>query len=425
MTYAIPDPEDFGVSRADMTFGMRRAARYFNELVAPGVSGASMTRHFTWCVLGLDLARMLEERAGCRSISNEKVASGIEALAGKLEYHRNIDASIRGRRAFARHPDVWDFSRLSQRQYYVQTTYRQQTTRALPEGSALGFAVGSGRFNAMDLTGAGRELARIASDQTAQNKYNLSSFLLSWVEGALEAKADSVGLCHALAATNPTPEERYLVFRQLDSVITGGHFAAYDSERRRRLIEVLAREPSRQWSGTEDFLDELEKERGGPAHAHDIRVASAFEEMRFAGALLVIAVANMMERDGKSRTTIGESVEHPLLREPLEKLAEQIGRYKYLTDGIVDPNRHQADTFGSKASTGGEHAIRALLENDGRILTLDGNDIFRGPLFRADMQEADARSMEETDEAPEDEAATSTFHPRLGQFIQLWRDCHV
>lgn len=429
MTYMIPEPEDFRAGRADMTFGMRRAARYYNELVAPGISGASMTRHFTWCVLGLKLAQTLGEQSGGPGLPNERVARGVEALANKLEHAVNPTASVRGSRAFARHPDVWDFARLSRRQYYVLITNRQYTTRALPEGSGLGFTTGSGRFNAMELTGAGHELAGVA-DQKVWRNSPLSSILQQWANGTCDINAKWTGLQKALSVSSPTAGERDLVFRQLDSVITSGDFAKHDPMRRHRLILALNRDPDRQWGGMEEFLNVLREEDGGSTHARDILAAQAFEAMRFAGAFLVITMANLLGPAGTSRTTVEEMAEHPSLKASLKELSDRILLYRSTVDDGGQPHP-QADLFIRKTATGGESAIRTLLENDGRILVLEGDEIYRGPLFRADMGAIDALDAGEVDDDADDTgsddepAGASDFHPRLGQFMRLWRDCHA
>ena len=109
MPYLIPERDDFDALRADMSLGMRRAARYYNELVVPGIGGAWRVRHLSWPVAGIYLKQQMQSKRSAIALTH-----GIEALGNKLEWScaeisDRADLRLRGIRAFARNENSWTF----------------------------------------------------------------------------------------------------------------------------------------------------------------------------------------------------------------------------------------------------------------------------------------------------------------------------
>lgn len=73
--------------------------------------------------------------------------------------------------------------------------------------------------------------------------------------------------------------------------------------------------------------------------------------------------------------------------------------------------------FAREASLDGLGVIRSLVKRDGRILSLSGDAIYPGPVYRSDFRGTDAEL--DLDQETNFEGRPS----RLFQFIALWRDC--
>ena len=70
MPYFIPERDDFDIQRADLSLGLRAAARYYNELVAPGIGGARRVRHLSWAVAGIYLKSVTDVTFSAATIAN-------------------------------------------------------------------------------------------------------------------------------------------------------------------------------------------------------------------------------------------------------------------------------------------------------------------------------------------------------------------
>lgn len=421
MPYLVPDRDDFDIQRADMSLGMRRAARYYNEMVVPGIGGAWRVRHLSWPVAGIYLKQQIQGKYSAIAITH-----GIEALGNKLiwsctEEDIRKELRIRGIRAFTRNEDSWAFSELSQKRFYVQITHRQQCTRALPVDTGLGFTQSSSRFNAMVLTSIGEELAKFLIDRGGVGRSKLETNLKAWVANAFDP-ASNVGnkdkLKDLLSPLSPTDEERKLVLGRLQSMVPAStEVGLRDPHRRERLILFLDREVRKQinWSDTKSLLRWLDAMPGGGLHAKDIRTAIAFEDMRLAGVNLLGRIAQLLGST-TARLTLKECVANSLIKTDIQKYRDTAK--KYLTSSEQGMNsRPDAMTFAQEASLDDLGVIRSLLKRDGRILSLAGDAIYPGPVYRSDFRGTDA------EQDPDHETNFEGRPSRLFQFIALWRDC--
>ncbi len=125
MSFLVPTIDEFDTQRADISLGLRRATRYYSELVAPGIGGAWRVRHVSWAVAGIYMEQV---HIGKNKPKSMTIANAIEALGNKTAWDVNkdhngrVDFKVLGIQAFKRNPDEWEFAKLRQKNYYVQIT---------------------------------------------------------------------------------------------------------------------------------------------------------------------------------------------------------------------------------------------------------------------------------------------------------------
>jgi len=425
--YIIPERDDFGIQRADMSLGLRRASRYYNELVVPGIGGAWKVRHLSWAVTGIYLKQRMSTKNKYSSIS---IAHGIEALGNKLEWSLTdikdrAKLHLRGSQAFARSENVWSFKDLCKKEFYVQITHRQQCTRALPLLTGLGFTDGSSRFNSMVLSKLGEDLAKsilLDNRPVPKEPNRLERMLQNWILGAITIIAPTDGLKTELSPLSPTQDERKLVLGRLQSLVSTSHqIGLRDSKRRERLVRFCVEKnihDNEDWEDTDSLLEWLQSTSEGTIHAKDIKTAIAFEDMRLAGVSLLGGIAQLLGNASDS-LPVEDFVMNKIVIEGIRDLQAKTKIYQ---ESVEHGNNGQPDAvaFANEATLNDLGVIRNLVKRDGRILTLDGELIHKGPVFRTGFHNAD-----ETEEDP-DPVAHFTGRPnRLYQFISLWRDCYA
>lgn len=421
MPYLIPERDDFEIQRADMSLGMRRAARYYNELVVPGIGGAWRVRHLSWPTAGIFLKQQMQGKQSAIAI-----AHGIEALGNKLEWYCTVQSSrmdlrLRGIRAFARSQNSWTFNELSQKKFYVQITHRQQCTRALPSDSGLCFTQGSNRFNSMSLTTVGSEIAMAFLDRSGvgQGSPKLRTNLQNWVNGEFDPVSNPEKLKVLLSPLSPTEEERRLVLGRLQSMLpASSEVGLRDPQRRERLIRFLDEkvQSNADWSDTGSLMRWLETTSDGSIHAKDILTAIAFEDMRTAGVKLVGHIAQILS-NATAPLPVIDCARNTSVTGDINTFRDTAN--KYLLSAEDGRNlRPDAREFAEAALLDDIGIIRALLRREGRILSLSGDAIYPGPVYRFEFSGFDA--VQDTDQ----EAHFQGRPSRLFQFIALWRDCH-
>jgi hypothetical protein len=190
-----------------------------------------------------------------------------------------------------------------------------------------------------------------------------------------------------------------------------------DPRRRERLIRFLEDQVrgKKDWTDTESLLRWLETTSEGSIHAKDIRTAIAFEDMRLAGVNLLGRIAKILG-SASARLPLKDSVQNSFVIGDIAVYRKAAKQYlHYAEDG--KNSRQDAEAFGQEASLDNAGVIRALLKRDGRILSLAGDAIYPGPVYRPDFRGADV------EQDPDQETRFEGRPSRLFQFIALWRDC--
>ena len=410
-SFFMPVSESCIGTRADLFFGLRGASRFYNEVVVPGIAGVRFVRQLSWAVAALSISEQIKKPPVTI------IANGIEALGSKLEWEINQNYSFRGMRAFKRYSDEWTFEKLSTRQGYVYVPYRVSTVRALPQFTGLGMALGGAfRYNDMELSEIGRDLAAVILDGKGGGKEKIRSFIVPWVRGVREI-ANKKALTYALSPSSPTVDEQKIVLNCLMTVVELPFGLPNDAERRLRLVEfasVKQKIPFMDWLQVKNSL-----------HAKQVRVAQNFEEYRNAILNLYSTCTNELSNIG----AIG--VEELVSRAPIDLAFQKLtDRAKIYTESAQDICPHSdAMLHAGNAQRGNNPAfLKELVQLDDRILRLVDGKICKGALFRNmqnEIEDEDGIADEDGSVQELGDAVEKFPHHRLAQFYALLSDCGV
>ncbi len=413
-SFFIPAAESYSSARADLFFGLRGASRFYNETVVPGIAGVRFVRQLSWSVMALGLAEQI------KTPRVTSIANGIEALGSKLAWRSDpSNFPFRGKRAFNRDPYEWSFRKLGTRQGYVQVPYRMSTVRALPQGLGLGLALaGASRFNDMELSDIGRELAELTLQGRGRGNEKIGRFLLQWIKGDREM-GNWNALTNALSPACPDNVERDIVLNCIKTVVKLPPGLPEDPDRRLRLVRFATQGP-----GT-PFLSWLAGE--SPEHARQVTVAEYFEAYRRALLGLYAACTKelfTLESIGLSHLAVCPGV---------------AGAFQILTDTARNYLKSASDCPHADAIRQAEHAagadhpafLKELVSLESRILCLVDGKVSRGGLYRNmleedsdDLENPDFENSDLEDAADDLPLALALFpHHRLTQFYSLLADC--
>ncbi len=388
----IPEPEDFPSQRALLHLGLNRALRYYRELVVPGIGGVWFARQLSWAVAGIALAKELNMKAA-------KVANGIEALAGKIEWYNSTEYYGRGIRAFNRDGnDVWSFKELSDQTHYVQIPYRQSTVRAL---AGLGITRGT-RFNNMDLTEIGYDLSNAFLDQT-----KIRNYLIEWIKGEDEKITKSIIKGLTKNKENVTDTEKYIIRECLLSDSTD---SLSDSNRRNYMILSFGRNTVNR-PDLKILKRYLIQHKN---HIIDIETAIEFDKMLESSQMFIYICAELLEENIK--LPISRILDNNKVTRILNILIAVVKKY-IKSIGKKHPDAIEfASIITNKDKT---KIIENLIKRDGAILAYSNGKIVKGPLFshRRIISEEDPESI---DAVGSEESSTEN---KINQLFTLWSDC--
>lgn len=413
--FLMPSAESYGGTRADLSFGLRSAVRYYNEIVVPGIAGVRLVRQLSWAVAAL---RLRERLAGSSQlVSAIKIANGIEALGCKLEWNLNHDDySRRGVRAFNRNRDTWTFKLLSTQSGYVQIPYRMSTVRALPEDIGLGFTSGSSSlFNQMYLSQRGKNLADaiLQGCRVGTGNASLESFLVGWIkaERNVGENASFYRLYEGLGPGVPTDTEKETVHEALKTVAILPGDLTPDPDRRLLLVDYF--------SGSQEMNLISWLENTNPRHALQINVACAFDAYREALGSLFAVCTSEVEVYGKG-LSLQECASRQSIMASFSDLEVAARSYLAAAKGVCEHS--DANTSANSVLNDGVRGtIEKLVMMDDRILSLADGKICRGALFRNML----SQSAEDDAESSDQPLADDLPHHRLMQLRDLLENCEI
>lgn len=365
----------------------------------PGIGGVWFSRQLSWASAGIELSKEL-------ALKPAKVANSIEALACKMEWRKGKDSyEKRGRRAFARDDGghIWSFNDLSDKTHYVQVTYRQSTVRAL---SNLKLTVGT-RFNTMELTERGHDLAKAFLDQK-----KIYSALCDWLNGEDIARTQTI--TEGLASAWPTDEEKTLIRNILSADSSDGRG---DPHRRYSIIEAFGRNTVNMPDLDVIKQNLLQSPAGNlQEEVNNIDTSLAFDAMLECGRAVIYTCANLIaDKASPSLLKLTQDRNLDKVLDALKKAANNFQQspgkkhpaaLKFMEE-ILSPSASEAER------------MKTVIQRDRNILDVSGEKVLEGHLF-------DRRKESSTDETSTQEKVgteESSTGTKIRQLFELWRDC--
>jgi len=381
-TWGTLQPERLESRRRTRTLGLGAATRAYNEAAVPGIGNLWYGKQLLYAALGIQFAEDTSKR-------NIPVANAIEALACMLALQDvGTDPRLRGRRKLSGRSLDTPFKTVSRRSFYVVQPMRLGMAQPLLE---LGFASaegGSARFNALRLTERGEEFTTAALLGFRPFNRTVEDHLLRWVAGAAGTKNDTDPLKRALSPIEPLPKGAVEILRE--RLVSGGQGAT----RRSAAMDWVRQEShSGDWGQRPAVLD--------AAHWHALREGASFFDLRDASLACLDEIERGMAGSSDHRrglsALVGSLENH--LRNTLEKARCLLENIEKRPEGAAVVGAGDGEYFARRLANCHDDVerVRVLVERDGRVLRLTGDEVSRGPAFNPD-----SRSSTEAGEKSDD-----------------------
>lgn len=389
-TWGLLGPEFLPNARRTRTLGLGVSVRSFNDLAVPGLGGVWYGKQLLLATLGVAVAE--DARSRGTKVQNIEVANAIEALACWQAFNSNgwnRDVRLRGNTKL-QGKDDFSFRRVCQRNFYVTQPMRMATVQALP---ALGFVESdSARFNAFRCSDEGRAFIEKATGGYRPYKRTVIDHLTLWTQGK-DNRVDTDALRQALSPLNRFSVETIPLLRE--RLIQGGNESHQDKERRGNAMAWIE---SLRTNAPDRLTWEQRPKEITEEHWYDLRAGALFIETREAAiATLDAAEAHI------GNQTVGQSCSlKAKIPEALETAIEKLKSTanKYLAYNHAD---EEANKFCYECVNGDPYSIfRSLVERDGHVLRLVGDEVKPGPAFRGSPPSAEqAGDDDEEQEMPQ------------------------
>lgn len=392
-TWGLLGPEFLPNARRTRTLGLGASVRSFNDLAVPGLGGVWYGKQLLLATLGVAVAE--EARNGGAKVQNIEVANAIEALACRLAFSSNDwirDARLRGNTKLKGKND-FSFRRVRQRNFYVTQPMRMATVQALP---ALGFVESdSARFNAFRCSDQGRGFVEMATGGYRPYNRTVIDHLTWWVLGK-DDRVDTDTLQQALSPLNRFCDETIPLLRE--RLIQGGNESHEDKERRGNALvwveSIRDSKPERlTWAQRPQEISE--------EHWHDLQAGALFFETREAA----IAVLDAAEAHIGNQTNVQFYPLKEQIPDAPDALKLAIEKLKSVSNKYLEVNHSDevAKNFCRECLNDNSASIlRALVERDGHVLRLVGDEVKPGPAFRGSQLSAEQSDLDnEAQETPQ------------------------
>lgn len=387
MQWGMLGPEQLAGSRRARTLGLGSAVRKFNQLAVPGLGGVWFAKQIFLATLGVRVAdRLRFERANVKAI---EIANAVEALACWYAFQSNGwagDPRLRGRQKLAG-KDTLTFVRLRQPRFYVTQPMRMATVEALVD---LGFVQpGSQRFNSFRCAQAGMDLVVAA---TAGYKWGkdtkVEEYLFRRAKGN-NPISNTPALREALSPLiDLSPDARSLI---QDKLCEGAGQNPSAARRMNALawVRSLDRKNSAGWEVKPSVLE--------VSHWDDLRSGAKFFMARDAAIEVLNSIEAQMVPLALRKLTADDVQKLPLVHEKLGALREAA---QHFLDECMDPTEARMATQFCRECTDADTAtvIRNLVNRDGRVLRLAGNDVLPGMAFSPNPQVETSETSGDGDE---------------------------
>ena len=386
-TWGLLGPEFLPNARRTRTLGLGASVRSFNDLAVPGLGGVWYGKQLLLATLGVAVAEDARSRGA--KVQNIEVANAIEALACWLAFKSNgwsRDARLRGNTKL-QGKDDFSFRRVRQRNFYVTQPLRMATVQALP---ALGFVESdSARFNAFRCSDEGRGFIEKATGGYRPYKRTVIDHLTLWVLGK-DDRVDTDSLQQALSPLNRLSDETIPLLRE--RLIQGGNESLEDKERRGNAlawIEALRtnRPDTLTWA---QRPNEIAKK-----HWRDLQAGALFFETREAAiAVLDAAEASIGNQIVGQSCSLKAQQIPDALKPVIEKLRSAANKYLVFKHADEEANKFCHECINDDPSS----ILRSLVERDGHVLRLLGDEVKPGAAFRGSPPSTEQAGADDEDQ---------------------------
>lgn len=385
-TWGLLGPEFLPNGRRTRTLGLGASVRSFNDLAVPGLGGVWYGKQLLLATLGVAAAEDARSRGA--KVQNIEVANAIEALACWQAFNSNgwsRDARLRGNTKL-QGKDDFSFQRVRQRNFYVTQPMRMATVQALP---ALGFVESdSARFNAFRCSDQGRDFIEMATMSYRPYNRTVIDHLTWWVRGK-DDRVDTDTLQQALSPLNRFSDETIPLLRE--RLIQGGNESHEDKERRgNALVWVESIRKSKPVSLTwAQRPQEISEE-----HWHDLQAGALFFETREAAiAVLDAAEAHIGNQTVAQSCSLRTKIP-AALKPAIDKLKAAANEYLAFKHANEEANKFCCECVIDDPF----RVLRSLVERDGHVLRLVGDEVKPGPAFRGSQLSAEQADVDNEDQ---------------------------
>ncbi len=377
-TWGLLGPEFLPNGRRTRTLGLGASVRRFNDLAVPGLGGVWYGKQLLLATLGVAVAEAARSQGV--KVQNIEVANAIEALACWLAFKSNgwsSDSRLRGNTKL-QGKDDFSFRRVRQRNFYVAQPMRMATGQALP---ALGFVESdSARFNAFCCAEEGRSFIDRASG--GYRPYNRAVIdHLTWWAQMKDDRVDTDALRQVLSPLNRLSDEAIPLLRE--RLIQGGNEPNEDKKRRSNVLAwveaIRNSRPSRlTWAHRPQEISE--------EHWHDLQAGALFFEAREAAiATLDAAEAHIGSQTVAQSCSLRARIPEAL-KPAIDKLKAAAREYLAFKHADEEANKFCRECVTTDPSS----ILRTLVDRDGYVLRLVGDEIKPGPAFRGSIRQVGA-----------------------------------
>ena len=380
----LATPEELDIQRIDLTLGLRSSIRYYNDLVAPGIGNVSFIRQIMWSLIAVKYSKKFK-------VSGIKLSNAIEALGLKAFYNVNRatyrEKGYRGTRAFERSTleEINSYKELCQPRNYVQITYRQNTTRSLPQQTGLGVVDGNTSFEGFNLSPAGLEMLSAYEAEYYQPSTEL--ILHNWIQE--NKRIGTSSLSERFGPISSQVEREKMLLRITADVSPMVAGLRNDTGRRRKLASVF-KNLKPEWD-IQDLRHEL-KNFDMSLFEEDLQKAIDFFEMLLAGKKLLVAIySRITDRSTKL------SLQTTDLKSEIDFLIASCKRYILHKNNLPE---FEAAQFANTVISFAQQPAKILYEvasRDMRVCMPVEGHITQGPLYRNDIS---VPEIEDIDEVP-------------------------
>lgn len=402
LNWGLLGPSELASERRVRTLGVSASVRHFNELAVPGLGGVWFGKQVMLATLGVKVAQKAREQR--RQVTNIETANAIEALACWLGFDlhgwqarprlRGVN-KMRGVKG-----EGLTFRRMREHKFYVTQPMRMSTVETLP---ALGLVDAPGsRFNTFVCNEAGDVFVTAACGGARPKNRPLVDHLVDWIgtHEPIGSASTLRTLASALMPTLPLPERaRALLTERLRS---RNHGETSDEQRRRGdaldWVESIRLAPSAALGWAEQ-----PREITSALHWSDLRAGALFTLARDAALEVLDALEAQIRENGKGGKGEALSLRHEFpdsTRSKLGKLRAAAQSFRNEGRSEVEANRFCRDCLLPDDKS----LAAALVERDGRVLRLRGDDVVPGSAYRTAEPSAVGASGNENnaeDAAPE------------------------